>query len=156
MTTSSATRALEQILGAIDAQLDRLNGSPGRIADARAAVLKRLKDALSGGFPPIDWLQQRADLAQLTSLFEIDACIWSGGRSLKQFSKVEHAVMWQPHVARFRRTPLKFSVRRELQIAMSKATLDRKFCRANFPFRKVPARLPRPLTPNRGIGVNFT
>jgi hypothetical protein len=91
MTTSSATRALEQILGAIDAQLDRLNGSPARIADARAAVLKRLKDALSGGFPPIDWLQQSADLAQLTSLFEIDACIWSGGRSLKQFSKVEHA-----------------------------------------------------------------
>jgi hypothetical protein len=112
MATSSATRALEQVLGAIDAQLNRLSASRGRIADARAAVLKRLKDALSGGFPPrdayeplslvpfifqeanydgIDWLQQSAELAQLTPLFEIDACIWSGGRSLKQFSKLEHA-----------------------------------------------------------------
>ena len=103
----------EQVLGAIDAQIVvNLSGSPNRIAEARAAVLKRLKSALSGGFPPrveyealslvpfifqeanydgIDWVQKGADLAQLTPLFEIDACIWSGGLTLDEFSKVEHA-----------------------------------------------------------------
>ncbi len=112
MATSSATLALEKVLTAIDAQLARLNATPGRIAEARAEVLKRLKDALSGGFVPreayeplslvpfifqeanydgIDWVQHGAELAQLTPLFEIDACIWSGGRSLSEFSKAEYA-----------------------------------------------------------------
>jgi hypothetical protein len=112
MVTGSTTSALGQVLTAIDAQLDRLNASPGRIAEARAVILKRLQDALSAGFPAreayeplslvpfifqeanydgIDWVQHGADLAQLTPLFEIDACIWSGGRTLSEFSEAEHA-----------------------------------------------------------------
>jgi hypothetical protein len=39
----------------------------------------------------IDWVQRGADLALLTRLFEIDACIWSGGRALSEFSEPEHA-----------------------------------------------------------------
>jgi hypothetical protein len=110
--TSSTTLALEQVVTAIGAQLDRLNASPGRIAEARAVVLNRLRDALSGGFPAreayeplslvpfifqeanydgIDWVEHGAELAQLTPLFEIDACIWSGGRTLSEFSAAEHA-----------------------------------------------------------------
>jgi hypothetical protein len=75
-------------------------------------ILNRLRDALSGGFLPreayeplslvpfifqeanydgIDWVQHGADLAQLTPFFEIDACVWSGGRALIEFSKAEHA-----------------------------------------------------------------
>jgi hypothetical protein len=112
MATSPATLALEEVLRAIDAQLDRLKASPGRIAEARALVLERLRDALRGGFPHrqayeplslvpfmfqeanydgIDWAQRGADLAQLAPLFDLDACIWSGGRSLSQFSEAEHA-----------------------------------------------------------------
>jgi hypothetical protein len=112
MATSSVNPALEKVLTAIDAQLDRLNSIPGRIAEARAVVLKRLRDALRVGFPPkeayeplclvpfifqeanydgIDWVQRGAELAQLTPLFEIDACIWSGGRALSEFSEAEHA-----------------------------------------------------------------
>src|ERR1700685_4037409 len=92
MATSSATLAFEEVLTAIDAQLARLNASPGRIAEARAVVLNRLKQAVSGGFLPreayeplslvpfifqeanydgIDWVKHGAELAQLTPLFEI-------------------------------------------------------------------------------------
>ena len=112
MVTSSTTFALGQVFSKIGAQVDRLNASPGRIGAARAAVLERLKNALNDGFPPreaygplslvpfifqeanydgIDWVQHGADLAQLAPLFEIDACIWSGGRSLSEFSEAEHA-----------------------------------------------------------------
>ena len=106
------TGALEHTFRAIDAAIVGLSTSSGRIAEARVAILKRLKAALSGGFPlredyeslslvpfifqetnydGIDWSQQGADLAQLTPLFEIDACIWSGGRFLEEFSKAEHS-----------------------------------------------------------------
>jgi hypothetical protein len=109
---SYATPAAERVFCEIDAQIVRLNASPDRIAESRSAVLRRIQTALSGGFPPrqeceplslipfifqeanydgIDWVQQGVDLAQLTPLFEIDACIWSRGRSLKEFSKAEHA-----------------------------------------------------------------
>ena len=112
MVTSSTTSALEQVFSTIGAQADRLNASAGRIAKARAVVLERLRNVLSCGFPPreayeplslvpfifqeanydgIDWVQHGADLAQLAPLFEIDACIWSGGRSLREFSEAEHA-----------------------------------------------------------------
>ena len=112
MVTSSMTGALEHTSRAIDAAIVGLSTSSGRIAEARTVILNRLRPALSGGFPRredyeslslvpfifqeanydgIDWTQQGADLAQLTSLFEIDACVWSGGRFLGEFSKAEHA-----------------------------------------------------------------
>jgi hypothetical protein len=135
LATSSATLALGKVLTAIDAQLDRLNASPGRIAASRAVILNRLRDALGGGFLPreayeplslvpfifqeanydgIDWVQPGADLAQLTPLFEIDARIWSGGRSLSEFSEPEHADYVARALRAIQARPL---IRRDMWIA---------------------------------------